>query len=336
MLRALLAAVPEDPRAALVLADYLEEQLDPRRALQGELLRLVYTLTRSAGGSGRAGQEERLRALLEQGVRAVGPYRRLELGEQVVLEFAWIPPGVFLMGSPEDEEGRVPEEGPPDEGPRHEVTLTRGFWMGTTPVTQEQYEQVTGRNPSNRCWVVDGVDVRRTAPVEEVEWHDAITFLERLSELTGEAGARRGYRLPTEAEWEYACRAGTTTRFWSGDGEMDLARVGWYEGNSADATVWPMGDGTTHPVGGKPANPLGLFDMHGNVWEWCADWYEANYYARAPKKNPCCNNPESGSRVIRGGDAWDDAASCRSASRDGWTPDCSHNDLSFRVVATEL
>jgi uncharacterized protein (TIGR02996 family) len=118
MLQALLTAVPEDPRAAFVLADYLEEQPDPRRALQGELLRLVYTLTGSAGGSGRARQEDRLRALLAQGVRAVGPYRRVELGEEVVMEFAWVPPGVFLMGSPEGEAGRGAAPEPPRHGRR--------------------------------------------------------------------------------------------------------------------------------------------------------------------------------------------------------------------------
>src|SRR5436190_10992615 len=209
-MRALLAALPDDPLAAFVLADWLEEQDDPRRRLQGELLRLVYALTRSDGGAGRAPQEGRLRELLRQGVRAVGPYRQVDLGAGVVMEFARVPPGVFLMGSPEGEEGRGPEEGDPqDEGPVHEVTLTRGFWMGRTPVTQEQYERVTGRNPSGRKgFVVDGIDVRRTAPVEEVEWNDTAGFLRKLARLTGR---RRVFRLPTEAEWEYACRAGTTT-----------------------------------------------------------------------------------------------------------------------------
>src|SRR5262249_43323620 len=161
------------------------------------------------------------------------------------MEFAWVPPGAFLMGSPEEEEGHDPEE-----GPRHEVALIRGFWMGTTPVTQAQYERVAGRNPSNRKGhLVAGGDVRRTAPVEGVEWGPALAFLKRLSEQARGVAAGRRFRLPTEAEWEYACRAGTTTRFWSGDGEEDLARAGWYEGNSQSVTVWPMGDNTTHPVG---------------------------------------------------------------------------------------
>jgi formylglycine-generating enzyme required for sulfatase activity len=338
-MRSLLEAIPEDPLAAFVLADYLEEQSDPQGHLQGELLRLVYTLTRSVGGENRVQQEERLRTLLlEEGVRAIGPYRRVDLRGKLTMEFAWVPPGVFLMGSPEDEEGREPDEGDPqDEGPQHQVMLTRGFWMGTVPVTQEQYQRVIGKNPSNRQdFVVDGIDVRRTAPVEEVEWHDAIAFLEKLTQRSKGTGSGAVYRLPTEAEWEYACRAGTTTRYWSGDGEEDLARVGWYWDNSRSTTVWPMGDSTTHPVGEKPANALGLFDMHGNVWEWCLDWYDPDFYARSPRKNPLCNNPESGWRVIRGGAAWNDAVQCRSALREWFTPDCSHNDLSFRVVADRL
>jgi formylglycine-generating enzyme required for sulfatase activity len=189
-----------------------------------------------------------------------------------------------------------------------------------------------GHNPSNRQgYVVEGVDVRRTAPVEEVEWAHARAFLKRLSGL-----ARSRFRLPTEAEWEYACRAGTTTRFWSGDGEEHLARVGWYEENSQSVTVWPMGDNTTHPVGELLANAFGLYDMHGNVWEWCADLWDEHYYARSPKKDPRCKRGEPGWRVIRGGYAWGDAACCRSASRTWHSADCSHNDLSFRVVADRL
>jgi uncharacterized protein (TIGR02996 family) len=336
-LRALLAAVPEDPVAALVLADYLEERGDAVQRLQGELLRLVYTLTRSVEVEGRARFEERMRTLLGQGVRAIGPYRRVACGHQVVMEFAWVPPGMFLMGSPEDEEAPDMEDGlspDPEERPAHEVILTRGFWMGTTPVTQAQYRAVTGRNPSNRKdHIVDGVDVRLTAPVEEVEWYDAQAFLKKLSGRSRDAEEDRGFRLPTEAEWEYACRAGTTTRFWSGNDEADLARVGWYDGNSASVTVWPFGDNTTHPVGELLANAFGLYDMHGNVWEWCDDLWDEGYYARSPKKDPHCDRGEPAWRVIRGGYAWGGAAFCRSAARNWHNADGSHNDVGFRVVA---
>jgi formylglycine-generating enzyme required for sulfatase activity len=330
VLRALLTAVPEDTCAAFVLADYLEERDDPGRQAQGELLRLVYTLTRSAGGDGRARQEDRMRALLRNGVQAIGPFRRLSLGDQVSMDFAWVPPGVFLMGSPEDEEGRAirDDERPRcclvEEGPRHEVMLTRGFWMGTTPVTQLQYTRVVGHNPSwdsNKS--ADVEPENRDKPVQEVEWYDAVRLLRRLSRRF--AGVR--FRLPTEAEWEYACRAGTTTRFWSGDTEADLARVGWYYPNTQDA--YPK----MRPVGKMPANGFGLCDMHGNVWEWCADRFDESYYARSPKTDPRCKRGEPGRRVVRGGDAWDDAAECRSAARDDHAEDCSHNDIGFRVVA---
>jgi formylglycine-generating enzyme required for sulfatase activity len=320
-IRSLLAAVPEDPLAAFVLADYLEEQNDPRRWRQGELLRLAYTLTRAVECDGRARQEERLRTLLRQGVRAIGPYRSVELGGELTMEFAWVPPGVFLMGSPEGEEGRERDGWPQDEGPQHEVTLTRGFWMGTTPVTRAQYAGIMGNNPTFAPYDrVDGPD--RHKPVQEVEWVDAIAFLEKLSQRAGAAATECRYRLPTEAEWEYACRAGTTTRFWCGDSEAELAKVAWYGENSGDV----------QPVG-KAANALGLHDMLGNVWEWCADWYDEGYYARAPKKDPVCNNAEIDLRVIRGGGGWNDATRCRSAARDANAPDCSHNDISFRVVA---
>jgi formylglycine-generating enzyme required for sulfatase activity len=333
-LRSLLAAVPEDPFAALVLADYLDEQEDARQRMQGELLRLVYTLTRSIGGGGRPQQEERMRSLLAQVVQPIGPYRRVVLDDQVSLDFAWVPPGVFLMGSPEDEEGRVlsdEEDRDPDckpgEGPQHEVTLTRGFWMGTTPVTQLQFARVMGRNPSWDSTGGPDVEVEnRQKPVQEVEWYDAGGFLRRLSKRLRKSGGRPRFRLPTEAEWEYACRAGTTTRFWSGNSEADLARVGWYGGNSF---------ATIHPVG-KAANPLGLCDMHGNVWQWCSDSYDEHYYARSPAKDPRCQRGEPERRIIRGGDAWDDAADCRSATRGTHAADCSHNDIGFRIVVDRL
>jgi formylglycine-generating enzyme required for sulfatase activity len=335
-LRALLAAVPGDTVAAFLLADFLEEHVDARRGAQGELLRLVYTLTRSAQGEGRTRQEDRMRALLREGVRAIGPYRRAPLGDQVSMDFVWVPPGVFLMGSSESEEGRATREDErprcclPDEGPRHEVTLTRGFWIGTTPVTQIQYARVTGHNPS---WDSSGsADVEpenREKPVQEVTWYDAVRFLRRLSKRFT---AR--FRLPTEAEWEYACRAGTTTRFWSGNSEVDLARVGWYgENSTVSSGRFPEID--LHPVG-KAANGLGVCDMHGNVWEWCADLFDENYYAHSPKINPRCKRGDPGRRVVRGGDAWDDAANCRSAARDDHAADCSHNDIGFRAVADRL
>ena len=184
------------------------------------------------------------------------------------------------MGSPEGKVGRFHDE------LQHEVTLTRSFYMKTTPVTQGEWKALMGNNPSH--FSSRGAD----CPVERVSWYDALAYCNALScteglepcydlsACSGTPGTKgyscpdtlsfsldcEGYRLPTEAEWEYACRAGTTTRFHSGDDEEDLGKVGWYYGNSG---------GTTHPVDEKAPNAWGLYDMHGNVCEWCWDWYGA-------------------------------------------------------------
>ena len=174
-----------------------------------------------------------------------------------------------------------------------EKITTPSFCLAKYPVTQAQYEEIMGKNPSY---------FKGHRPVECVSWHDAVAFCKKLSEREG-----RTYRLPTEAEWEFACRAGTKTEYYTGDTEEDLARAGWYVGNS---------DNQTHPVGQKEPNAFGLYDMHGNVWEWCADWYDE------PK----------GRRVLRGG-AWDlVSVYCRSAYRFGFGPVSRYVYLGFRVL----
>jgi formylglycine-generating enzyme required for sulfatase activity len=333
-LRALLDAIPEDPLAAFALADYLEEQGDHRGRLQGELLRLAYALTRSARVRARKVREQRLRALLSDGVRAIGPYRRVEVVQGVVIEFAWVPPGTFLMGSPVREKGRD------DEERRHQVTLTRGFWMGTTQVTwgQSLYKRMLGRDLDPGLYA--GWDPHHAnRPVDEVTWDDAVTYCAWLAELPGSKAAGLAFRLPTEAEWEYACRAGTTTRFWSGDGDGDLERVAWCrETSSTDDGYGPH----VRAVGEKPGNAWGLCEMHGNVWEWCHDWYEPDAYTDRAVSDPRFERPStwdrrvSERRVIRGGGAYTHAENCRSSTRHEFTPDCSHNDLGFRVVADRL
>ena len=192
----------------------------------------------------------------------------------------------------------------PDEGPRHRVRITKPFWLGVTDVTQEEYQRLMGNNPSK----FQG-DPKR--PVEQVSWDDAVEFCRRLSELPGEKAAKRRYGLPTEAQWEYACRAGNPgRRYFSAQpnpspGAMEEALLGqyaWFSANSGDQT---------HPVGQKLPNAWGLYDMHGNVWQWCQDWYEKDYYTKSPKDDP--TGPTGGSdRVYRGG-CWSiTARGCRS------------------------
>jgi len=217
-----------------------------------------------------------------------------------------IPAGKFMMGSPATEAGRGS-----DEGPQHEVTISKPFYMGVFEVTQEQYEQVMGNNPSSFKGAKN--------PVETVSWDDAIGFCRKLSARTG-----KKVMLPTEAQWEYACRAGTTTTFHTGDAlEPGQANADF----PANPGVWdtimawvgkflPQKAKTnqTTPAGSFPPNDFGLYDMHGNVWEWCSDWYGEDYYANSPKTDP--QGPDSGlARVLRGGGWGYDPQYCRSADR---------------------
>ena len=241
------------------------------------------------------------------------------IGMKLVL----IPPGEFEMGSPKElieEELRLHggdrwyRDHLPGEGPQHRVRITKPYWLGATDVTQGEYQRVMGSNPSK----FQG-DPKR--PVEQVSWDDAVEFCRKLSELPGEKAAKRRYGLPTEAQWEYACRAGTTTRWYSGDDEAGLVDVAWFDKNAG---------GQTHPVGQKKPNAWGLYDMHGNVWEWCQDWYDREYYAKSPTDDPA--GPSGGSdRVLRGG-SWNvHAGGCRSANRIKGGPGLRNDNLGLRV-----
>ncbi len=229
------------------------------------------------------------------------------------MKLAYIPAGEFVMGSPSNEANRNS-----DEGPQHRVKISREFYMGICEVTQAQYKAVIGSNPSN----FKGDNL----PVEGVSWNDAVDFCKKLSQKEGKT-----YRLPTEAEWEYACRAGSTTRFYFGDSDSMLGDYGWYVENFG---------GQTHPVGQKKPNAFGLYDMQGNVDEWCSDWYLKNYYSQSPEVDP--QGPSSGEdRVLRGGSWFGDTEFCRSACRgcvkpvtvSGWvSPVIRLVSKGFRVV----
>jgi hypothetical protein len=226
---------------------------------------------------------------------AVSPLRALTK-DLLSGSFRLIPAGSFLMGSPEDEEGRY------DDEIQHAVEITQPFLLKTTPVTQAQWLALMGNNPAH----FKGDDRR---PVEQVSWEDAVCFCEALSTQTGGM-----YRLPTEAQWEYACRAGTT-----GARYGDLDAVAWYVDN---------GRMNTKPVGQKQPNAWGLYDMLGNVDEWCQDWYERDYPSE-PQRDP--KGPPSGDfRVIRGGDWYTHAQYCRAAQRADYTPTGRYDGVGFR------
>jgi formylglycine-generating enzyme required for sulfatase activity len=199
----------------------------------------------------------------------------------------------------------------------NQVTLTQPFYLGIYEVTQEQYERVMGENPSELKAAQN--------PVDTVSWNDAVDFCRRLSELPEEKAAGRVYRLPTEAEWEYACRAGTTTDYSFGDDESELGDYAWYHDNSGKTTL---------PVGQKKANPWGLYDMHGNVWEWCQDWY-ADDLPEGAVTDP--TGPVGGSdRVLRGGSWLHYAYYCQSALRRRRAPDYRYYYFGFRVLLSSV
>jgi formylglycine-generating enzyme required for sulfatase activity len=221
----------------------------------------------------------------------------LALGNGVKIEFVLIPAGEFMMGSNR-----------PGEKPIHSVKISKSFYMSRFLVTQAQYQAVMDNNPST----VRGDDL----PIDSVKFSDAEDFCSRASKIVGK---RIG--LPTEAEWEYACRAGTTTKFNICDDDSELDQTAWYQGNS---------EGKPHPVGQKKPNSWGLYDMHGNIWEWCQDWYAEDYYSQSPSLDP--PGPASGTKRVTRGGCWNSTAwSCRSAQRNGSDP-AWFQEHGFRVI----
>jgi len=238
-----------------------------------------------------------------------------EITNSIGMKLVLIPKGTFMMGAPESEKGRYENE------TQHEVTISKDYYLGVYEVTQAQYEKVIGRNPSH--FQGEGIEGSNSNhPVEEVSWWDAVEFCKKLSDLPEEKKAGRVYHLPTEAEWEYACRAGSKTAYSFGESSKSLGDYAWFGDNSNDQT---------HPIGKKKSNAWGLYDMHGNVWEWCSDWY--GEYPNGAVSDPVGPRPRKGShRVIRGGSWCHEAAYCRSAYRYRYVPQDRDDLFGFRVA----
>ena len=313
-----LQSILDNPAGAAttwpILADWLEEQGDAR----AELVRLCHDPRYRPSLAG-VERDARVRALLAAGLLPCVPAWDNSLG----MKLALIPAGTFLMGSPANEAHRSADE------EQHQVEITRPFYLGIHPVTQEQYEKVMGKNPSH---FTKGKGGGSSHPVEQVSWEEAVEFCRRLSEKPEEKRLGRMYRLPAEAEWEYACRGGATSSqpFHFGD-SLSSAQANFdghhpYGGDSKRQYLK-----RTTAVGSYTANAFGLFDMHGNVWEWCADWYGA--YASQSLKDP--TGPTTGQRrVLRGGSWLNHGHRCRSAHRINHGPGLRFNLIGFRVVCS--
>lgn len=268
------------------------------------------------------------------------------------MKFMLIPPGEFLMGSTDFEiaeairsvgEDAFSRSCVASEAPRHKTVLTQPFYLGVHEVTQAQYEKIMARQPSHFSEAGPGKEAvagLNTAahPVEQVSWNDATEFCVELSRLEDREpfynldhdalslSGGAGYRLPTEAEWEFACRAGTTVRFWTGDIDEGLARAAWFDANS---------EGRTHRVGELKPNPFGLYDIHGNVWEWVYDAWEPASYSKFRKSaalDPIGPSDADLPRGLRGG-GWNfGSATCRSSARLANDPLHRRSNVGFRLV----
>ena len=279
------------------------KQVQPKQVQPKLLELLTFTFTtKTVNKTGKIVNQENHQA----------KYFKEDLGNNITLEMVQIPGGSFMMGSPESEKGRSQ-----DESPQHQVNVP-GFSIGKFVVTQEQYQQIMGNNPSHFSGA--------KRPVEQVSWNNAVEFCQKLSQKTG-----REYRLPSEAEWEYACRAGTTTPFHFGETiTTDLANY-----NETQYASEPKGKylEQTIDVGSFPPNAFGLYDMHGNVWEWCQDDWHDNYI-NAPKDGSAWTSQSGNNKLLRGGSWGTDPKHCRSAYRDLNDLDYNNYPIGFRVVCS--
>jgi sulfatase modifying factor 1 len=348
-------AGPELPpdRLAILITQLGDESFARREEASRQLIargeRVLPALRQAAATSGDLEVRRRAEAVGRKILLAARKCRTL--GIDLVL----IDPGEFEMGSPRNEPGRRPDED------QHKVRITRPFLLGACEVTQEEYEKVMKTNPS---WFApkgggkDRLPEQDTDryPVEQVSWFDAVEFCNRLSQQDGYepfyklAEVKRadgsirsaevtiiggnGYRLPTEAEWEYACRAGTTTPYhYGGEGNGNKSNVKGMSYSTYGGVVTGPDLKRTARVGSYPTNGGGLFDMHGNVAEWCQDWYDKDYYAISPAQDP--PGPAKGQqRAVRGGSWLLPEASSRSAARIGQTPDERKEFVGFRIART--
>ena len=262
------------------------------------------------------------------------PHRkpRIAITNSIGMRLVEIPAGAFLMGSAADD-----KHANADEQPQHRVQITQPFYLGVFEVTQQQYQMIMGENPSEFSARgrsrkrVTGLDTSRF-PVEHVRWTEALEFCGKLSRLPAERSAGRVYRLPSEAEWEFACRAGTTTSYHFGNALSSTQAN--FNGKLPSPGAQPgpfLGRPTT--VGSYQANAWGLYDMHGNVWEWCSDWFRADYYQRAPAEDPP-GAPSAPDRSVRGGSWADDGLNCRTAYRFNVLPVYRFQTRGFRVAMT--
>ncbi|KHD10209.2 hypothetical protein PN36_06920 [Candidatus Thiomargarita nelsonii] len=305
--------LPKVPALQELLFDCVEEEPSHRPSLT-ELLSQLEAIEASQDGELFDFEIVTVNAKgqITERIRKEARYQTENLGKGVELEMVSIQGGTFMMGSPESEERREDKE-----GPQHNVRVEKPFYMGKYPVTQAQWEVLMGNNPSS----FKG----KNRPVENVSWDDAVEFCKRLSEMTGKT-----YRLPSEAQWEYACRAGTTTPFYFGETiTTDLAN---YDGNYTYAEG-PEGVDRqeTTELGSFPPNAFGLYDMHGNIWEWCAD-SSHNSYEGAPSDGSVWEGSSGSRRVLRGGSWGYNPDGCRTARR-LWGDPCVRNfNVGFRVV----
>jgi formylglycine-generating enzyme required for sulfatase activity len=290
------------------LTEQLQQERAQREAHRTTLAKLDEQLTKLQA------QRDALRRKLNTAPAWTGTQAGQERDDNgLKLKLCWCPPGTFTMGSPAGESGRYSDEN------QVSVTLSRGFWLGKYEVTQGEWQAVMGSNPSGFS------SSSSQAPVETVSWDEATEFCRKLTEQEHQAGrlpADWEYRLPTEAQWEYACRAGSTTRYAFGDSESELDKYAWYYINSGSKT---------HSVGEKQPNGWGLHDMYGNVWEWCRDWYSYTLPGGTDAEGPAT----ASDRVHRGGSWYISAAYCRSAPRGRDSPEDRSDDLGFRLAAVQ-